>query len=136
MIWGNYKPFWSHPFYSTNIIISTNGSHSLTKYLSRHPNLLLVSSRPNIFNVTYPRVVHPGLQEWHDKGRQFRQRYQTGPAQFTWLPHEEDQMVYPRAPHGTCKVQVVRSVSEWSHGVPKEDSIQRACLFPCYIFLL
>ena len=28
---------------------------------------------------------------------------------------------------GTCRVQVVRSVSDWSHGVLKESSIQNAC---------
>jgi len=30
---------------------------------------------------------------------------------------------------GTCRVQAVRSASEWSHGVPTEHSIQNACEF-------
>ena len=33
----------------------------------------------------------------------------------------------PEYPPGTCRVQVVRSVSDWSHGVLKENSIQNAC---------
>ena len=29
---------------------------------------------------------------------------------------------------GTCRVQAVRSVSDWSHGVLTEKSIQNACM--------
>jgi hypothetical protein len=42
---------------------------------------------------------------------------------------------YAVPPHGTCRVQVVRSVSDWSHGVLTEHSIQNACQYfltcPC-----
>lgn len=34
---------------------------------------------------------------------------------------------YPTTRNGMCNVQVVRSVSDWSHGVLTEHSIQNAC---------
>ena len=71
-------------------------------------------------------------------GRRFRQRFH--------MPHalrrhheeeeEEDETVYPRAPHGSMNVQVVRSVSDWSHGVLTEHSIQNACMFFVALFSL
>lgn len=53
-------------------------------------------------------------------GRQFKQRFIVG---------EDDDVEpgYSEAPHGSCRVQVVRSVSDWSHGVLTEHSIQNAC---------
>lgn len=60
--------------------------------------------------------------EWKEKGRRFRQRFHIGPG---YEPHEDD---HPHElPNTTCTVQVVRSVSDWSHGVLKETSIQNAC---------
>ncbi|KAG8819161.1 hypothetical protein FRC17_010583 [Serendipita sp. 399] len=59
--------------------------------------------------------------EWLEKGRRFRQRFQKGPE---WKPMDDD---HPHLePAGSCKVQVVRSCSDWSHGVLKEQSIQNA----------
>ena len=55
-------------------------------------------------------------------GRQFKQRLHID-DRFG----EEPDPLYTPAPHGTCRVQVVRSVSDWSHGVLKENSIQNAC---------
>lgn len=41
------------------------------------------------------------------------------------MPREDD---HPHEkPLGSCIVQAVRSVSDWSHGVLKEHSIQNAC---------
>jgi len=37
---------------------------------------------------------------------------------------EEIEPGYSEAPHGTCRVQTVRSVSDWSHGVLTEHSIR------------
>ena len=59
-------------------------------------------------------------------GRRFRQRWHRrfGDA----FPEEdEDPTAYQRPPNGTCRVQAVRSVSDWSHGVLTEKSIQNAC---------
>jgi phospholipase D1/2 len=42
--------------------------------------------------------------------------------------------VYGRAPHGAMDVQVVRSVSDWSHGVLMEKSVQTACELRCFFF--
>ncbi|EJC99464.1 phospholipase D [Fomitiporia mediterranea MF3/22] len=67
-------------------------------------------------------VRHPHREAWHRMGRRFRQRFH--------MPEGEDdgadQDIYPRPPTGNCRVQVVRSVSDWSHGVLTEHSIQNA----------
>lgn len=57
-------------------------------------------------------------------GKHFKQRFH--------LPEGEDYEAhnYARPPHGNCRVQVVRSVSDWSHGVLTEHSIQNACRSP------
>ena len=70
------------------------------------------------------QLGHPHREAWHRVGHQFKQRFH--------LRHDEQEKpdpLYPSPPHGTCRVQVVRSVSDWSHGVLKEDSIQNACSF-------
>lgn len=41
----------------------------------------------------------------------------------------EELAKYGRKPWGTCRAQAVRSVSDWSHGVLTEHSIQNACEF-------
>ncbi|ORX37927.1 hypothetical protein BD324DRAFT_623854 [Kockovaella imperatae] len=64
------------------------------------------------------RKHHPHLAEWKEKGRQFAHPYH-------WPPSEA-----PRAkedvPNGHCRVQVLRSAADWSHGTLLEDSIQQA----------
>ncbi|KAF9244484.1 hypothetical protein BU15DRAFT_85872 [Melanogaster broomeanus] len=64
-------------------------------------------------------VRHPHREQWHQMGRRFRQRFHL---------HYGDEVEPPYAPppHGTCRVQAVRSVSDWSHGVLTEHSIQNA----------
>lgn len=57
-------------------------------------------------------------------GRRFRQRWQGEGSP----PGDED----GHSPYGTCRVQVVRSVSDWSHGVLTEDSVQNACTFALF----
>jgi phospholipase D1/2 len=59
---------------------------------------------------------------WNSMGRRFRQR-------FFMEQQEQLEQGYGRAPHGSCRVQAVRSVSDWSHGVLTEHSIQNACEF-------
>ena len=54
-------------------------------------------------------------------GRKYKQRWIGSDTETT------DDYVYPRL-KGSCKVQVVRSVSDWSHGVLTEHSIQNACM--------
>lgn len=64
-------------------------------------------------------VRHPHREKWHRMGRRFRQRFHL----------EEDEEVeppYTPPPHGLCRVQAVRSVCDWSHGVLTEHSIQNA----------
>lgn len=64
-------------------------------------------------------VRHPHREKWHQMGRRFRQRFHL----------EEDDKVeppYTPPPHGVCRVQAVRSVCDWSHGVLTEHSIQNA----------
>lgn len=54
-------------------------------------------------------------------GRKFKERFH--------LPEGDDNEAerYPPKPQGSCRVQAVRSVSDWSHGVLIEHSVQNAC---------
>ncbi|KAM6499803.1 phospholipase D/nuclease [Amanita muscaria] len=65
-----------------------------------------------------PVISHPHLQHWHEIGHKYKQR---------WIGQDEDtdDYIHPRV-RGSCKVQVCRSVSDWSHGVLTEHSIQNA----------
>ena len=56
-------------------------------------------------------------------GRRFKQRFHLDDSEEA----EYDTDTYPPHPSGSCHVQVVRSVSDWSHGVLTEHSIQNAC---------
>ncbi|THH27911.1 hypothetical protein EUX98_g6279 [Antrodiella citrinella] len=70
-------------------------------------------------------VRHPHLYQWMEQGRRFKERFHR--SQNVRFPEEdEDPETYKRPPHGTCNVQVVRSVSDWSHGVLTEKSVQTA----------
>src|ERR1700732_3704171 len=63
---------------------------------------------------------HPHREAWNAMGRRFKQRFFM----------EEDEVIepgYSLPPHGSCHAQAVRSVSDWSHGVLTEHSIQNAC---------
>lgn len=62
---------------------------------------------------------HPHREAWLARGRAFKQRWHGEDAP----PDDEEGY----SPHGSCRVQVVRSVSDWSHGVLTEHSIQNAC---------
>jgi len=63
---------------------------------------------------------HPHLEQWRQIGRKYTQH-------FHLFHGEEVKFPYKKPPYGTCRVQVVRSVSDWSHGVLTEHSIQNAC---------
>jgi hypothetical protein len=70
-------------------------------------------------------VRHPHRERWQQIGRHFKQRFQR--PQEGREEYDPDNRHYSSAPHGTCRVQVVRSVCDWSHGVLTEHSIQNAC---------
>lgn len=76
-----------------------------------------------LFYILFPSqrlfLGHPHLQRWREIGHKYKQRWHGPDAKSVEEIHQ------PR--YGTCRVQVVRSVSDWSHGVLTEDSIQRAC---------
>ncbi|EKM50988.1 uncharacterized protein PHACADRAFT_151417 [Phanerochaete carnosa HHB-10118-sp] len=68
---------------------------------------------------------HPLRENWHSMGKRFKQRFNRQYGE--WFPEEEeDPIAYQRPPNGTCRVQAVRSVSDWSHGVLTERSVQNA----------
>ncbi|KAH9021302.1 hypothetical protein EDB85DRAFT_2189711 [Lactarius pseudohatsudake] len=69
-------------------------------------------------------VRHPQREHWHQVGRHFKQRFHR--PQGDREGYEPGDEHYSTAPHGSCRVQVVRSVSDWSHGVLTEHSIQNA----------
>lgn len=72
-----------------------------------------------------PIARHPHRVLWHRIGRRFRQRFHR-PHLDRGRAYEPDDQFYSRPPYGSCRVQVVRSVSDWSHGVLTEHSIQNA----------
>ena len=75
-------------------------------------------------------VRHPHREMWHRMGRHFKQRFHRRYGD--WFPEEEeDPDAYQRPPNGTCRVQAIRRVSDWSHGVLTEKSIQNACMWRC-----
>ncbi|KAI0064970.1 phospholipase D/nuclease [Artomyces pyxidatus] len=67
-------------------------------------------------------VRHPHREKWHQMGRHFKQRFHLSVGE----EQDDDEETYARPPHGTCRVQAVRSVSDWSHGVLTEHSVQNA----------
>jgi phospholipase D1/2 len=71
---------------------------------------------------------HPHREKWQQVGQRYKQRFHVGYG-------ESVEPEYPTAPHGTCRVQVVRSVSDWSHGVLTEKSIQNACQSTTFSFI-
>lgn len=64
------------------------------------------------------REEHPHLSRWKEKGRQLYHPFHFPPSEAP-RAHEE-------VPSGTARVQVVRSISDWSHGFLTEDSVQQA----------
>jgi phospholipase D1/2 len=68
---------------------------------------------------------HPYGATWNQVGRHSSQRFHgvQGDRGHTDEPGDE---FYSRPPYGSCRVQVVRSVSNWSLGVLTEHSIQNA----------
>ncbi|KAF5392458.1 hypothetical protein D9757_002249 [Collybiopsis confluens] len=67
---------------------------------------------------------HPHREMWHSMGKRYKQRWHD------WMGQEpdaqDDDQDYRRPIPATMRVQVVRSVSDWSHGVLTEHSIQNA----------
>ncbi|KAH9830329.1 phospholipase D/nuclease [Rhodofomes roseus] len=70
-------------------------------------------------------ALHPYREAWHQMGRHFRQRFH-GAHATRQLDDLDDPELYPRPPNGTCRVQAVRSVGDWSNGVLTEHSVQNA----------
>ncbi|KAK7028554.1 phospholipase [Favolaschia claudopus] len=64
---------------------------------------------------------HPQRESWHQMGQRYKQRWLGYPAE-----NEEAEQHYPLKKTPEMNVQVVRSVSDWSHGVLTEHSIQNA----------
>ncbi|KAF8057468.1 hypothetical protein FPV67DRAFT_564190 [Lyophyllum atratum] len=64
---------------------------------------------------------HPHRERWREIGHKYKQRWH-GPSDEAG---DNGQDYYQPQPDG-CRVQVVRSVSDWSHGVLVEHSIQNA----------
>jgi phospholipase D1/2 len=67
---------------------------------------------------------HPHREHWRDVGRRYKQRFHfSSPEEQEEYGSSED---YRRPNPSSCRVQVCRSVSDWSHGVLTEHSIQNA----------
>ncbi|GLB42616.1 putative phospholipase d [Lyophyllum shimeji] len=66
---------------------------------------------------------HPHLERWRAVGHRYKQRWH---ARFDNDEDGDEDEDHPKPEPASCKVQVVRSVSDWSHGVLVEHSIQNA----------
>lgn len=77
------------------------------------------------------RANHPHLAEWKEVSRMKDHHYLANAQRGRQLyhPYHFPPSEHPRAsepvPEGTCRVQVLRSAADWSHGILLEDSIQR-----------
>ena len=89
-------------------------------FVRHYVDALLPSGNPELY------TGHPYYKAWLEMGRKYKQRFHLG------FEHEDEPM-YDRPNPSSCRVQVVRSVSNWSHGVLTEASIQAACEFWKYI---
>ncbi|KAJ3930150.1 MAG: phospholipase D [Lentinula lateritia] len=74
---------------------------------------------------------HPHREAWHAMGRKYKQRWHDwlgdqGQGQGQNQDPSNDETYYQRPIPATMRVQAVRSVSDWSHGVLTEHSIQNA----------
>ncbi|KAF7304896.1 Phospholipase [Mycena kentingensis (nom. inval.)] len=90
------------------------------KYRNKENIPVLALPHPPDFQVQAPNeavVRHPHLEAWHETGRRYKQR---------WLGSSEGSGGKPKSRNPGMNVQVVRSVSDWSHGVLVEQSIQNA----------
>jgi len=104
----------------------------LTKLL-RVSILFVFRVKNRAFELT-TNLGHPHLEQFKALGYKYRQKwhgafgYEDQPDN---IPSEnrgggyENERQQPKS--GTCRVQVVRSVCDWSHGVLTEHSIQDAC---------
>ena len=93
--------------------LTTSRGHQMNPSRVCTSLILLTSSlQPNT-------VGHPHREHWHQIGRKFKQRFH--------FSDDDELEQYPPHPAGSCRVQAVRSVSDWSHGVLTEHSIQNAC---------
>ncbi|KIY71099.1 phospholipase D/nuclease [Cylindrobasidium torrendii FP15055 ss-10] len=67
---------------------------------------------------------HPLREQWHNVGRRYKNHWHKAMGDAEPLPPAPE---YANPPPGaTCRVQVCRSVGDWSHGVLTEHSIQNA----------
>lgn len=74
---------------------------------------------------------HPHLEQWKEIGRKYKQRWH-GPEEPRegHRGQEREECGTGRERHQAKKssrIQAIRSVSDWSHGVLTEASIQDAC---------
>ncbi|KAH8813952.1 phospholipase D/nuclease [Flagelloscypha sp. PMI_526] len=71
---------------------------------------------------------HPTREDWHKVGHQYKQRFHS--HFHSESPHDDpEEHRYQKIPEPSkysCKVQVCRSISDWSHGYLTENSIQQA----------
>lgn len=73
---------------------------------------------------------HPHLERWKAIGKKYRQRWHGTSREEEEAEREERDRGFGHSrANNTSRIQVLRSVSDWSHGVLTEHSIQDACEF-------
>lgn len=97
-------------------------------------NLLLVSPRQLFaqFSIDF-FLGHPHLERFKAIGHKYSQRWHGSNS--TEVTPEPDSERGSRHGKKNCKIQAVRSVCDWSHGVLTEASIQEACQLPFLRFI-
>lgn len=95
---------------------------------------LLVSQRSTLLTSPIsliPCSGHPHLKRWKEIGKKYKQRWHGDFREEEEREEREERnrgFSHSRAKR-TSRIQVLRSVSDWSHGVLTEHSIQDACEF-------
>jgi len=118
----SHLPVLSYPWsYSYTLLVGSGLGWLFLLRLKMHPTRLsFVWSWIFFFDhpLTPLALEHPHLRRWGAIGHKYKQR---------WHGHHANEPGYAITKNSTCNVQVVRSVSDWSHGVLTEASIQNAC---------
>ena len=97
----------------------------------RKPSIVSFFLYFHVDDLLHESQGHPHREKLYEIGHRFKQRFH----QYFGGEDDVDQERYPPMPTGSCRVQAVRSVSDWSHGVLMENSIQQACSWRSCLFI-
>lgn len=101
--------------------------------LPMNPSLVSIHNSHIVHRYLTHIKGHPHLEQWKAVGRQYKQKWHGSVSdQPSGRPEhrpggQSGDGNRPGVKLKSCRAQVIRSVSDWSHGVLTERSIQDAC---------